>query len=74
MARVYIYIRAFQTLTIYPITWVPVPSKASMVVDAAQEPMLALLDQLNPPYHRTSYSHFYIDLSRSVATLADYVT
>jgi len=44
----------------------------SMVTDAAHDPMLALLEKLNPPWHRTTYSHWYIDLSRSVAIAIDH--
>ena len=42
-----------------------------MVVDAEHDPMLALLDQLNPPCHRTTYSPWYIDLSRFVVIFLD---
>jgi hypothetical protein len=40
-----------------------------MVVDTAHDPMLALLEWLDPPCHRITHPHWYIDLSRSVAIL-----
>lgn len=46
----------------------------SMVLDAAHDPMLALLEKLDPPCHRTTYSHWYIDLSRSVPVPIDHYT
>ena len=42
-----------------------------MVVDTAQDPVLALLDQFDLPRHQASYSHYYVDLSRSVAIFTD---
>ena len=41
-----------------------------MVVDAEQDPMLAVLEEINPLYHRATYSHWYVDGSRSVPFLA----
>ena len=45
-----------------------------MVVVDEHDPMLALLEKLNPPSHRTTYSYWYIDLSRSVAIPIDRYT
>jgi hypothetical protein len=43
-----------------------------MVLDAEHDPMLALLEKLDSPCHRTANSHWYIDLSRSVTILIDH--
>jgi hypothetical protein len=43
------------------------------MVDDVDTVLLAILERLNPPLHRTSSAHYYVDLSRCVVILLDHL-